>query len=71
MKPEEIGDILKERRQFLHLTQEDMEELCGINKKTIQQVEMGKGNPSLETLGRLANTLGMELMVQVKDLENG
>jgi transcriptional regulator with XRE-family HTH domain len=71
MSPVEIGEMLKARRQFLHLTQEDMEELCSINKKTIQQVEMGKGNPSMETLGKLASTLGMELLVQVKDVENG
>jgi DNA-binding phage protein len=32
---------------------------------------MGKGNPSMETLGKLASTLGMELLVQVKDVENG
>jgi DNA-binding phage protein len=32
---------------------------------------MGKGNPSLETLTKLATILGMEIMIQVKDLENG
>ena len=71
MTPIEIGEILKKRRQFLALRQEDVEELSGINKKTIQQAELGSGNPSLKTLDKLASILGMEIMVQVKDLENG
>lgn len=71
MVPVEIGEILKKRRQFLGLRQGDVEELSGINKKTIQQVEMGRGNPSLETLEKLTGILGMEVRVHVKDLENG
>lgn len=71
MTPQEIGEIFKKRRLFLGLRQEDVEEICGVNMKTIQQVELGKGNPSMETLGKIASILGMEMIVQVKDQGNG
>ena len=67
----EIGDYLRQRRQFLQLKQEDLEELSGINKKTIQLVEAGKGNPSLSTLEKLADVLGLIFSVHVKQVENG
>lgn len=71
MNLSEIGKIIKQRRQFLRLKQEDLEELSKVNKKTIQQVETGNGNPSFETLDKLANVLGMEVSINVKNLNNG
>lgn len=71
MNSTKIGELLKERRNFLNLNQEDLAEMSGINKKTIQQVEMGKGNPSLETLEKMAAVLGMEVLVQIKNLNHG
>lgn len=71
MNLSEIGKIIKQRRQFLRLKQEDLEEISKVNKKTIQQVETGNGNPSFETLDKLANVLGMEVSINVKNLNNG
>ncbi len=71
MISQEIGEIFKKRRRFLGLRQEDVEELSGVNMKTIQQVELGRGNPSIVTLEKIASILGMEVTVQVKDQGNG
>lgn len=66
MKIEEIGKALKYRREFLSLRQEDLSEMSGVNSRTIHLIENGTGNPSFETLEKLAAILGMELVVQVK-----
>ena len=66
MKIEEIGKALKYRREFLNLRQEDLSEMSGVNSRTIHLIENGTGNPSFQTLEKLAAILGMELVVQVK-----
>ena len=61
-----IRNIIKERRKFLKLRQEDIAEITGIAIKTIQLLEQGKGNPSVSTLQKIADVLGMEITMQVK-----
>ena len=62
----EMGELIRIRREFLALRQEDLEEMSGITSRTIHIVENGLGNPSLKTLEKLAMVLGMELTLQVK-----
>lgn len=68
MNAKEIGKALRLRREFLGIRQEDLAEMSGITSRTIHQVETGSGNPSTQTLEKLATVLGMELIVQVKKL---
>jgi Predicted transcriptional regulators len=51
---------------FLHLKQSDLAEMSGVTIKTIHLVESGTGNPSLETIEKIARVLRMELKLQVK-----
>ncbi len=71
MNLSEIGEFFSKRRGSLRLRQEDLSEMSGINIRTIQQVESGKGNPSFETLKAIASILGLEILVQVKQPING
>ncbi|MBD0780114.1 helix-turn-helix transcriptional regulator [Maribacter sp. ANRC-HE7] len=57
---------IKERREMLKVTQETLAELSGVGLRTLKQFESGKGNPTAETLHKLADALGMELTFQVK-----
>ena len=66
MLTEEIGKGLRLRREALRLTQEDLAEMSGVTSRTINIVETGIGNPSLQTIEKLATVLGMELTLQVK-----
>lgn len=66
MTIKEMGAKLKFRREFLNLRQEDLAEMSGVTSKTIHLVESGTGNPSVETLEKMATVLGMELLIQVK-----
>lgn len=62
----EIGKIIRFRREFLSLRQEDLAEMSAVTTKTIHLIESGTGNPSLETLEKLTTVLGMEILIQVK-----
>jgi transcriptional regulator with XRE-family HTH domain len=66
MNVQEISTAIKTRRESLGLRQHDLAELSGLTIKTIHLIESGSGNPSLETLNKLAVVLGMELLLQVK-----
>jgi transcriptional regulator with XRE-family HTH domain len=66
MTIQELGAAIKFRRDFLNLRQEDLAELSGVTVKTIHLIESGNGNPSFETIQKIAVVLGMELVLHVK-----
>lgn len=70
MTKQEIGHIILKRRQDLSLKQEDLSELTGITSKTIYLIENGTGNPSLETLEKITGVLGLEVKIQIRDVES-
>lgn len=59
--------IIKERRAILGLTQQDLADYTGLSLRFIQSVEAGKGNPSVESLKKIASVLGLEIIIKVKD----
>lgn len=60
MQIEEIVAKLKARRLTLLVTQEQLAELSGVSLRTIKEIEGGNGNPTLATLSKIADVLGME-----------
>jgi y4mF family transcriptional regulator len=62
----ELTNILKQRRNQLGITQNDLAELSGIALRTIKLVESGKNNPTLDTVIKLAEVLGMEIKLEIK-----
>ena len=56
---------IKERRQTLKVSQETLAELAGVGLRTLKHFESGKGNPTVTTLQKLAEVLGMELKLEV------
>lgn len=63
-----IGEIIRNRRKELNITQPHLAELAKVSTNTIYKIERGQGNPSLEVLGKLAEVLGMEISLKVKNL---
>ena len=61
-----LGKKIKNRRKILKIRQEDLAEISEVALRTIVSIERGEDNPSLETLLKLANVLGMELQLNVK-----
>lgn len=54
---------LSAAREKVHLTQKQLAEKTGIYQADISKIERGIGNPSISTLKRLADGLGMELRI--------
>ena len=59
---------LKQRRHTLNVTQEQLAEISGVGLRTLKQFESGKGNPTLITIDKLADALGLTLKFEVKTL---
>jgi transcriptional regulator with XRE-family HTH domain len=57
---------IKERREMLQVTQQMLADLSGVGLRTLKQFESGRGNPTVQTLNKLADALGMELTFQIK-----
>ena len=64
----QIGLLIKQRRESLRLRQEDLSELSHVTIKTIHLIEQGKANPSFETLNKIAEVLGLELLLKIKQI---
>jgi transcriptional regulator with XRE-family HTH domain len=65
------GDIIttvKARRESLHVTQETLARVSGVALRTLKQFESGKGNPTLQTLQKLGDALGLEVTVIIKNM---
>lgn len=61
-----VGNSIKERRKTLRVTQSQLAELAEISVNTLYKIERGQANPTLDTLTKVADVLGMEVCLQVK-----
>ena len=66
--PMSFYNIIKERRSILGLTQHDLADYTGLSVRIIKSIESGKGNPSMSTLSKIADILGLEIIMKVKEL---
>ena len=64
-----IGKSIKQRRKTLRVTQPQVAELANISVNTLYKIERGQANPTLETLTKIADVLGLEVILQVKNLQ--
>ena len=63
-----IAKDIKERRSQLGISQQDLAEISEVSLATIKDIERGKGNPSLTTLEKIADVLGMKIVLQIKQM---
>ncbi len=59
-------EIMKSRRRILAISQRDLAEMAGLGLATVKDIERGKGNPSLSTISRILDVLGMEVVFKVR-----
>ena len=57
---------MKERREVLSLTQQDLAEMAQVGLATIKDIERGRGNPSLSTINKILDVLGIEIEYRVR-----
>ena len=61
-----VQEVMKERRKKISITQQDLAEMAEVGISTIKQIESGKGNPSLGTVEKIMEVLGMEIKFEVR-----
>lgn len=65
LEPEyQIIKAMLDGRKAKNMTQKDLAEITGINQGDISRLENGSANPSLSTIKRLANGLGLTLKLE-------
>lgn len=64
-----LKDIMKQRRKQLRLTQVDLAEMAQIGLATVKEIERGKGNPSLSTVTKILDILGLEIDYRIRKIE--
>lgn len=57
----DAGQVLIEARRRSGITQQVLAQRSGIRQSVISRLERGNGNPSVKTLQRLAEGMGMRL----------
>ena len=61
----DIGTVIKERRAILGISQQDLSDYSGVGISTVKDLERGVANPSLQTLRKILDVVGMEMVLQV------
>ena len=65
MNRKEIGQAVVARRDTLGVTQARLAKLSGVSVHTLSNLETGEGNVTLDTLHKVASTLGYRVRVGV------
>lgn len=66
MNAKQIASLIRKRRLSLKTDQRTLSEISGIAVHTLSNIEAGKSNPTVATLNRVLDALGLELQIQVK-----
>ena len=61
----DLKEVMKSRRKLLAISQLDLAEMAGVSLATVN-IERGKGNPSLATVKKIIEVLGMEIEYKVR-----
>lgn len=62
-----IGDRIRDGRSRRRLSQEALGELSGVDRQTINRIELGHVSTRIDTLMRIAAALGVRLADLVRD----
>jgi len=59
-------EVLATTRKKLGITQQKLSELADVSLPTIQNIESGKANPSLDILEKITGILGLKISIETK-----
>lgn len=63
-----VGNTIKQRRKMLKITQSQLSELAEVSVNTLYKIERGQANPSLEILEKIGDILGLNVVLQLKNI---
>lgn len=61
-----IGHLIQQRRDHLRITQQQLADMADIGINTLYKIETGRANPTLKSLQKITDILGMEITLQIK-----
>ena len=61
-----LREVIKERRSVLGISQIDLAEMAGIS---LANIERGAGNPSMKTVMRIIEVLGLEMEFRIRAIK--
>ena len=64
---QELGKILKERREKLGITQKELADFCDLSHNGISRIEIGNSDIKLSTLLKIAKIIGINLIIEMGD----
>lgn len=65
---EHIGKLIQQRRDHMRITQEQLAEMADIGIITLYKIETGQANPTLQSMQKITDVLGLEITLQVKKI---
>jgi HTH-type transcriptional regulator / antitoxin HipB len=64
MTAADLGAAIRQRRRELHLAQEDVANVIGVNRRVIGQLESGKDTVQLKIALEAARAVGLDIHLQ-------
>jgi transcriptional regulator with XRE-family HTH domain len=58
---QDLGATIREHRQALGLSQQDVADLAGVGLSALTRIESGTGNPTVRVIASIGHTLGLRL----------
>tara|TARA_R110002020_G_scaffold85914_1_gene211593 strand:+ start:20902 stop:21111 length:210 start_codon:yes stop_codon:yes gene_type:complete len=63
-----IGKLIQQRREHMRITQEQLAEMAHIGIVTLYKIETGQANPTLQSMQKITDVLGLEITLQIKKI---
>ena len=61
-----LAQTIKQRHEELGISMDYLAEVATVSLRTLKAIESGKGNPTLNSISKLADVLGLEMKLEVK-----
>ncbi|MEO2061886.1 MAG: helix-turn-helix domain-containing protein [Christiangramia sp.] len=65
---QQIGQLIQDRRDHMRITQKQLADMANIGITTLYKIETGQANPTLESVQKITDILGLEITLQVKKI---
>ena len=66
MNKKELGLLIKKRRKLLNISQKELADISGVALRKLVDIENAKANPTVDTLMKIMDTLGLQFDVRAK-----
>ena len=66
MNKKELGLLIKKRRRLLNISQKELADISGVALRKLVDIENANANPTIDTLLKLMDTLGLQFDVRAK-----